>query len=322
LPPIKNKVMSPFEWLLLILLSLMWGSSFVFNAVVLAELQPLTVVLGRTVLGAIALNLLVRMSGHRMPADPRRWADFAFMGVIGILIPFNLILWGQIQIDSGLASILIAMTPLFTVALAHVLTRDERLTANRAGGVILGLVGVSFMIGPDVLLGLGLQVAAQLACLGAALCYASTSIFGRRFKGMPPMVSATGQVTATAVMLAPIALVVDRPWTLPMPAIETWAALASLALLSTTAAYIIYFRILSTAGATNITLVTFLSPVSTILLAIAILGESPELRHFAGMGMIALGLAAMDGRPLALLKARVRGTVPAPMRPEKRGRGV
>jgi drug/metabolite transporter (DMT)-like permease len=304
--------MGPVEWLLLGALSIFWGGAFVLNEVVILELPPITGVLGRTALGAAALSLAVRLGGYRMPRDPRRWIDFAFIGAINTSIPFTLILWGQLQIDAGLASILIATTPLFTVGLAHLLTRDERLTGNRGVGVAIGLVGVAVTIGPDALQGLGLQVAAQLACLGAALCYASGTIFGRRFRGMPPLVTATGQVTMTATMLVPAALLVDRPWNLAVPALETWGALAGLGLLSTAAAYVIYFRLLAAVGATNLTLVGYLIPVSAVLLGIALLGESPEPRHFAGMGLIALGLAVTDGRPLARLRMRALSQPPRP----------
>jgi drug/metabolite transporter (DMT)-like permease len=295
--------MSPTEWLLLAVLSVLWGGAFVLNEIVIVELPPITGVLGRVALAAVALSLTVRLGGYRMPRDPRRWIDFALIGAMNTSIPFSLILWGQIQIDAGLASILIAMTPLFTVFLAHLLTRDERLTGKRAWGVVIGLAGVSVTIGPDALEGLGLQVVAQLACLGAALCYACAGIFGRRFGGIPPLVAATGQITTTAAILVPVALIVDRPWSLPMPALETWGALVGLGLLSTAAAYVIYYRLLTAAGATNMTLVGYLIPVSAVLLGIAVLGESLEPRHVAGMALIGLGLAVTDGRPLARLRA-------------------
>jgi drug/metabolite transporter (DMT)-like permease len=220
------------------------------------------------------------------------------MGLLNNLIPFSLIFWGQTHIASGLASILNSTTPLFTAVLAHFLTRDERLTANRLAGVLAGLAGVVVMIGPDVLVGLRANVLAQSAVLCAALSYALAGIYGRRFRGTPPLVTAAGQVTSTSVLLLPVVLLADRPWTLPLPGARTWAAVAGLALLCTALAYVIYFRILAVAGATNLLLVTFLIPVSALLLGGLVLGERLEPRHFGGMGLIALGLAAMDGRPL------------------------
>jgi drug/metabolite transporter (DMT)-like permease len=272
--------------------------------VALMELQPLTVVLARVTLAALALNLLVRASGQRMPRSPRVWAAFLAMGALNNLIPFSLIFWGQTQIASGLASILNATTPLFTVVLAHLLTSDEKLTANRLAGVLVGLAGVVLLLGPELLGGLGLHVLAQLAVLGAALSYGFAAIFGRRFKGMPPLVTAAGQVSGTALLAAPIALLMDRPWTVAAPHLQTWGALLGLALLSTAVAYVIYFRLLATAGPTNLLLVTFLIPVSALLLGTTILGERLDLRHFGGMTLIGCGLAAMDGRLLRLPWAR------------------
>jgi drug/metabolite transporter (DMT)-like permease len=299
-----SKIMGPLEWGLLIILSILWGGSFFFVEVALTELPPFTVVLGRVGFAAIALILFVYGVGHRMPVDFRLWGAFIVMGALNNLIPFSLIVWGQTQIASGLASILNATTPLFTVLLAHFFTKDEKMTPNRVVGVLLGLVGVTVMIGGEFLAGLGLGGIAKLAVLGAALSYAVAGIFGRRFEDTPPLVTAAGQVTATTVLMLPVVLLVDQPWNLPAPSLTTWGTVVCLALLSTAVAYLIYFRILATAGATNLLLVTFLIPVSAILLGVTILGERLEPRHFAGMALISLGLGAIDGRPLALLRRR------------------
>lgn len=300
------KSMGSSDWFLLALLSMLWGGSFFFGKVALSELRPFTIVLIRVSLAAAALNLLVRATGHRMPSSPRLWAGFLVMGLLNNLIPFSLIFWGQTQISSSLAAILNATTPVWTVLLAHLLTADERLTPDRLGGVLLGLAGVAIMIGLDALQGLGANVIAQLAVVGAAISYALAGIYGKRFTG-PPTVTAAGQLTGTTVMMVPIALLVDRPWTIPMPGPEVWGALLGLALLSTAVAYLIYFRLLSNVGATNLLLVTFLIPVSAILLGMVILGERLEPRHFAGMGFIALSLMAIDGRVLRAAKSRLAG---------------
>jgi drug/metabolite transporter (DMT)-like permease len=299
-------MMGPREWLLLVVLSLLWGGSFFFAEVALAELPPMTVVLARIGLAALALNLLMLASGRRLPRWPRLWGAFLVMGALNNLVPFSLIVWGQTQIASGLAAILNATTPLFTVVLAHALTRDERLTPARLAGVAAGLAGVVLMIGPAALGGAGAGVLAQLACLAAALSYALAGIFGRRFRGQPPLITATGQVSAGALMVLPLALLADQPWTLPAPGAMTVAALAGLALLSTALAYVIYFRILAAAGATNLLLVTFLIPISALLLGTWLLGEAVMPRQLAGMALIGLGLAAIDGRPLAPLARRRR----------------
>lgn len=295
--------MGATEWFLLIALAILWGGSFFLAAVALVELRPLSVVLGRVGIAAIALNLLVLATGRRMPRGLAPWGAFFAMGLLNNLIPFSLIFAGQTQIASGLASILNATTPLFTVVLAHFLTRDERLSATRFGGVLAGILGVAVMIGPVALAGLSLDLMAQLACLVAALSYAFAGIFGRRFHDQPPLVTACGQVTATTAMMLPLALAIDHPWTLPGLGGATIAAMLGLALLSTALAYVVYFRVLASAGATNLLLVTFLIPVSALFLGLAVLGERLDPRHFAGMALIALGLAAIDGRAFACLKS-------------------
>ena len=293
-----TRPMTPVEWGLLLVLSLLWGGSFLFNGILVRELPPLTIVTARVALAAVALWTVVRLSGHAVPRSPAVWFAFFGMGVLNNIIPFSLIVWGQTHIASGLASILNATTPLFAVIVAHVLTADEKMTGGRFLGVLVGFLGVALMIGPSVLSDLGGNVLAQLAVLGAAFSYALAGIFGRRFRamGLPPLLPAAGQVTASALLMLPVALAVDRPWTLAMPSMEVWGALFGLAFLATALAYVIFFRILATAGATNLMLVTFLIPVSAILLGALVLGEVLAPKHFVGMALIAVGLAAIDGR--------------------------
>ena len=293
-----NRPMTTIEWGLLIALSALWGGSFLFNGILVRELPPLTIVAGRVALAAIALWTIVRLSGHAVPRSREVWLAFLGMGVLNNVIPFSLIVWGQTHIASGLASILNATTPLFAVVVAHGMTEDEKMTGGRLVGVLVGFAGVALMIGPSVLSDLGTNVLAQLAVLGAAISYSFAGIWGRRFRrmGLPPILPAAGQVTASALIMLPVALVVDRPWTLAMPSHEAWLALFGLAVLATALAYVIFFRILATAGATNLMLVTFLIPVSAILLGALVLGEVLAPKHFAGMVLIAVGLAAIDGR--------------------------
>ncbi len=299
-----NKVMGPMEWVLLIILSVLWGGSFFFSEVALAELPPLTVVLGRVGFAAIALNILVIAMGHRMPTDGKLWRDFLIMGALNNLLPFSLIVWGQTQITSGLAAILNATTPLWTVLLAHFLTTNEKMTPHRLGGVLLGLVGVTLIIGPEALSGLGINFLAQAAIVGAAIAYAFAGLFGKRFREVPSIVTATGQITSTTMLMIPLVLFIDQPWTLTSPSFTIWASILGLALLSTTIAYIIYFRLLASAGATNLLLVTFLIPISALLLGMTILGERLETIHFGGMIFISLGLIAVDGRLLQVFKRK------------------
>jgi drug/metabolite transporter (DMT)-like permease len=298
MPPTPNRSMTAFEWLILIGLSALWGGSFFFTGIAVQELPPVTVVVLRVGLAAVILHVAIRAMGLRMASGHRAWAAFFGMGLLNNAIPFSLIVWGQINIASGLASILNATTPLWTVLVAHLLTRDEKVTGNRLVGVAVGFSGVVVTVGPDVLNGLRANAVAELAVLGAALSYALAGVFGRRFKtmGMAPIQTATGQVTASTAMLIPIALVMDRPWHLGFPSQEVWGALVGMAVLSTALAYVLYFRLLASAGAVNLLLVTFLIPVSAVLLGSLLLGERLAPQHFAGMGLIGLGLACIDGR--------------------------
>jgi drug/metabolite transporter (DMT)-like permease len=295
-----NRRMGAAEWAMLLALSVLWGGSFLFVAVAVRELPPLTIVVARVALAALALHVVLAATGAAIPRDRRVWAAFFGMGFINNAIPFTLIAWGQAHIASGVASILNATTPLFTVLVAHVLTADERATPRKLAGVAIGFAGVAVMIGADALRSLGVNVLAQLAILVAAISYAFAGVYGRRFKalGVEPMATAAGMLTASTVMLTPVMLAIDRPWALPMPSGAAAGAVVALALLSTSLAYILYFRILATAGATNLLLVTFLIPVSAILLGATVLGERLEARHFLGIAMIGLGLAAIDGRAL------------------------
>lgn len=307
----RPQPMRAWAWGLLLVLALIWGSSFFFIEIALADLRPFSIVLGRVAIAALVLHGVVLASGQRMPTAPALWGRFAVMGLLTNLVPFSLIAWGQTQIASGLAAILNATAPIWVVLLAHVLTRDERLSPNRAAGVLCGFGGVVVVIGPDALSGLGSNVLAQFAVVGATLCYALAAIYGKRFAGLPPLITATGQITCTTVLLLPVALVADRFWLLPLPAATTWAALLALALLNTALAFLIYFRLLAAVGATNLLLVTLLIPVTALLLGITLLGEVFDVRHVGGMGLIAAGLVAIDGRVLAWLWAILE----RPMRP-------
>jgi drug/metabolite transporter (DMT)-like permease len=293
------------EWGLLLALAVLWGGSFFFFKVLVTELPPFTVVLGRVGLAAILLNLWLALRHDRLPVSPRLWGAFILLGLLNNVIPFSLIVFGETRISSGLASILNATTPLFTVLVAHVLTHTEKLTWAKIAGVGIGFAGVAVLIGPGALAGWGTaDLSGQAACLLAALCYAFAGIYGRRFKDLPPIKVATGQITGSTLVLIPLVAVVDRPWSLPVPSAAAWGALAGIAVLCTVLAYILYFRILATAGATNLLLVTFLIPVSAILLGTLALGEALQARHFAGMALIGGGLACIDGRLIRALRGR------------------
>lgn len=299
-----HRTMSAREWSLLVLLSVLWGATFFFTGVALRELPPFTLMALRVGIAALTLLMVLRAMGLRLPRNAAVWRAFAVMGLINGVVPFSLLMWSQTEIPSALAAILNATTPLSTAVVAHAFTDDEKLTANRIAGVLVGLVGVAVTIGPDALKGFSAGLVAQLAAVGATISYAFGSVYGRTFRrlGVAPLPTATGQMIMASVIAVPIALAFDRAWLLPMPGIETWLAVVAIAVPSTAVAFIVYFRLLATAGATNLVLVTFLIPVSAILLGVLVLGERLDLKHIVGMALIGAGLAVIDGRIFARLR--------------------
>ncbi len=296
-----NRVMGIKEWVLLIVLSIIWGGSFFFVGVAVKELPPLTIVMFRVALASIILLAVVYLKGEKMPSSLGIWGAFIVMGALNNLIPFCLIVWSQTHIESGLASILNATTPVFSVILAHFFTREEKLTFNRISGIVLSWIGVSILIGIESLGGFGMEVMGQFAVIGAAISYAFAAIYGRRFKEMNPIVVATGMLCGSTIMMTPLALYFDQPWNLA-PGGMTMISILGLAAISTSLAYIIYFHVLATAGPTNLLLVTFLIPISAIILGVLGLGEQLGWEVFVGMGMIFMGLITIDGRVLKKLK--------------------
>ena len=291
-----NTIMNRREWAMLVTLSVLWGGSFFFAEIALESLPPLTIVTLRVGLAAITLWLVVLALKLPIPNSPPIWIAFLTMGLLNNVLPFSLIVWGQSQISSGLAAILNATAPLFGVIVAGILLRDESATPLKITGVVIGFAGVIVMM--DLSSIATSSLLAQLAILAAALSYACASVYGRRFKatGLDPILVAAGQVTGSTLLLLPIALWVDgNDPSANVPA-QVWAAIISLAVFSTAAAYILYFKLLASAGATNILLVTLLVPVSAILLGWLFLEESLQTPHIIGMAMIALGLSAIDGR--------------------------
>ncbi|HZE47635.1 MAG TPA: DMT family transporter [Xanthobacteraceae bacterium] len=287
---------------LLAVLSVLWGGSFFFNGLALKELPPLTLVLLRVALGALFLLPLVRAYRIEFPKGIAGWKPFFAVAFFNNLLPFSLIVMGQTFIASGLASVLNATTPLFTVVVMAV-AGEERLFARRVAGVIAGLIGVIILRG-----GVGLDAAGQgvgvLLCLAAAASYGVAALLARRqLADSPPLATATFQLLSSSAMMIFVAGFFDRPWTLPMPGITTWLAVLGLAALSTALAYIVFFQILRRSGATKVMLVTLLIPVTAILLGYLVLGERISLREIAGALVIGSALLVIDGRVLKLFHA-------------------
>jgi drug/metabolite transporter (DMT)-like permease len=294
-----GQTLSPVEGLMLAALAAIWSVVYVFNRVALDDLPPLTIALGRVGLAALVLQAVVRLSGVRLPRDARSWSAFLVMGALANVLPFALINWGQTRIEGGLAAILNTTTPLFTILVARGLTRREPLTKSRLAGVLAGLGGAVVVLGPAALLDLGGgggRMAAQGAVLAAALSYAVAILYGRRFRGLSPLVPAAGQLTAATAVLLPMSLLVDHPWAMEAPRPTSIGAVIGLAVLGSAVAAVLFYRLMATVGPMNVGLVTYLIPVGALLLGTTLLGERFESRQLAGMAVIFLGLTCVDGR--------------------------
>jgi drug/metabolite transporter (DMT)-like permease len=294
------------DWSLLGVLSILCGGSFFFNGVVLRELPPLTVVLLRVALASIILLPLLWVYRIRFPKGISGWTPFIAIGLFNNVLPFSLIVAGQTYIPSGLASILNATTPLFTVVVMAA-AGEEKLHARRIAGVIVGLIGVVILDGGGFGgKGFGFengQGIGILLCLAGAFSYGLSALLARRLlSNSPPLATATFQLLASTVMMVVIAGLVEHPWQLPMPAASTWFAVIGLAALSTALAYIVFFQILRRSGATNVMLVTLLIPVTAILLGYLVLGEQISSREILGALVIGSALLLIDGRVLALFR--------------------
>ena len=291
----EPKAMNPTEWSLLVLLSVLWGGAYFFIGVAVVELPPLTVVLARVGIAAAILLAVTLFLGHSLPRTLSAWTPFLVMGLLNNAVPFSFLTAGQTIVSVGLAAIINGMTPLFT-ALVMASFREERLTAPRVVGVLLGVAGVILISRLDAavadarLLGIGL-------CLAATLSYGFAALWGRRhLSDVPPLKSATCQLLSSTLVMALVVAIVDRPWTLPMPGTEIWLALGGLALFGTAIAYVVFFEILTRAGASNVMLVTLLMPVTALLLGNLFLAEPVFVRELAGAATIGLGLLFIDGR--------------------------
>jgi len=288
--------MGPIEWFLLISLSIIWGGSFFFNAVALRELPPLVVVWGRISIGCLVLAVILGFSSVEVRPHLSRWRDFLIMGVLNTAIPFSLIVWGQQYIESGLAAVINATTPAFTILIANFFTTDERASVRKFAGAIIGLGGVAVLIGTDALTGFGNHIFGQAAIMGAALSYACAATYARRLYGVPPMVTAFGQLTASTLVMLPVMFLVCRPWELSLPGLDVLGAVVGLGLICSALAYILFFRILASAGATNVQLVTLLIPFSASALGIAFLGEPFSWRLIVGMVVVSTAALLINGR--------------------------
>lgn len=285
------------EWAMLAVLSLLWGGSFVLMEMALASFSPLAMAAIRVTLGAIVLTAMVAASGLRLPRGPMMWGRIFLFAAVSNAVPFTLIGLGQREVDAGTSAILVAVTPLMAAVLAHLLTRDEKLSVPKIVGLVVGFLGVAVLVGPEALIAgqSDAVIVGELMILAAAFCYAVSTIAARWFKGEAPIVTGAAMLLGSTILTLPIAAAVDLPFMAP-PTARALAAVMALGVFSTGLAYILYFRILKRAGGTNVVLVTFLNPVTAMLLAALFLGEAVTLEKTLGFGLVLAGLAIVDGR--------------------------
>ena len=295
------RAMTSRDWGMLLLLGAIWGGSFFFARVAVAEIPPLTLVLFRVGIAGFFLHLYLVVAGPSFRLALPFAGSFFVLALLNNIIPFTLMFAGQTELGAGLASVLNATTPFWTMILANLFTADERLSWNKVAGIALGMAGTAVMVGPGLLAGIGGPVWAKLALLGMACSYAVAVIYARRFSSLPPQIVATGQLTCSTFIMIPVILFWQGTEGLFSASPEVWAAVLGLAVLATSFGYILFFSLIRSAGATNASLVTLIVPVSAILLGAIFLGERLETFEIAGMALIAAGLLTIDGR---LLKRR------------------
>lgn len=297
-PAATRGPMSLKDWARLLLLGALWGGSFFFARIAVMELHPLALVLLRVAIAAAALHLWLALRGPSFRAAMAHAPMFFLLALTNNVIPFSLIFTGQTELGAGLAAVLNSTTPFWTLVLANILTDDEKLSWNKLAGIALGIAGTAAMIGPGLAAGIGGPVWPKFALVGAALSYALALMVARRFSDVPPPVIATGQLTAATIIMVPVVLLVHGPVALFAASAPVWVAVLALALASTAFGYILFFKLVASAGATNTSLVTLVAPASALLLGFAFLGERLERFELAGMALIALGLLTIDGRIL------------------------
>ncbi len=283
-----------FLWLLF--LAALWGPSFLFIKVAVGDIPPLTLVAGRVGLAALVLYLILRLQGRRLPRFGPLWGHFAIVGLFSNALPFALFSWGELHIDSALASILNGTTPLFTIVLAHLFTRDDRLTPVKAVGVLLGFGGLLMLIAPSLVEGVHATTWGLLAATLAAASYGVATVYTRQnLRGLPPLVGPAAQLVMATLYILPLAWLIEQPYKLPLPAWPALASLLALSLVGTALAFVVYYRVIERTSATYVSMVTYLVPVIGVALGIMVLNEQPGWNAYLGCGLILLGVMVVNG---------------------------
>lgn len=281
-----------FELILLLALATLWGASYTFLKIAVATIPPVTLIAARTLIAGLLLVAIMRWRGVAMPVDSANWRRFLFQACLNSVIPWTMVAWGTRAVDAGVATILNSTAPIFTFFLTFAVTRHEAVTFRRLVGVLSGMAGICLIVGVQALAGLGEQLAAQMALLLAAVCYAGAAIFGRNFRDLDPMAPAAGSLLSGAAILIPLSIVVDRPWTLA-PSMNSLLALLGLAVFSTAFAFVIYFRLIQTLGSVGATAQAYLRVPIGVAASVVFLGEQLSSTVWIGLACVVVGVAAM-----------------------------
>jgi drug/metabolite transporter (DMT)-like permease len=299
---IQQKTMTGRAWAELLILSVIWGGSFLSVEFALREIGIFTIVAERVALAALVLWAVILIRRRKLPRRPAIWGAFLVMGILNNALPFTLLTYGQVYIESGLTAILNATTAIFGVLLAAMMFRDERLTLKKAIGVTIGFCGVATAIGPAALQNFDPRAVAQLAVIGATLSYGFAGVWARRFlSGLPSDMAAAGMLTGSSLIMVPLALMLEGRPSFDL-ATETFVAMGFYAIIATALAYLLYYRVLAMAGSGNLMLVTLFVPVVAIFLGALVLNEALGQNALLGFGIMALGMIVLDGRVLARLR--------------------
>ncbi len=285
------------DYAMLLFLGLVWGSSFLFIGVAVKSVPPLTLAALRCLIGALVLLAAARAMGHAIPRDPRAWLSYLAMGLTNSAIPFMLITLGQTRIESGLAAILIATVPIFTLVLAHLFTEDKT-TPRKAAGTLLGFIGIVLLIGPAALAGVVSGIVGQLLVVGGALCFAITQVLVKRHKGGTPVMNAACSLTCSALWTVPLAFALEQPWH-AAPTLQGIGSLVALGLLSTGLSHLVFFLLIVRTGPSFVTLNNFISPPVGVAWGILLLGENPPWTAYVALAVILAGIAVATSRPRA-----------------------
>ena len=291
----ENRPRPAVELALLCLLAFLWGASYPLIKVAVETIPPFTLIAMRVTIAAIFLTVVARARGFSFPRDVATWRALFVQAFFNSIAAWTVLAWGQQFVDSGLAGVLNSTSPVFVFFITLLWTRHETVSGQKLVGALLGVAGVALIIGVDVLDGLGQQVVAQIAILVGAMLYAGAAIHGKRFSGLPPTVTAAGTMVLATISLVPISLVVERPWTLTPSAASVLAA-AGLAIFSTAAALLLYFRLLKTLGSMGVASQSYLRAGVSVLLGVLVLGETFSWSIGLGLLAVATGVAAINGQ--------------------------